>query len=141
MPLTSRRAVPADADLLGTLNFQLIEDEGHGNPMQAPQLQQRMRAWLEAEYIAVLFKIGNEVIAYALYREEPGLIYLRQFFVQRYCRRHGFGQEALAILRSLYWPAGKRLTVEVLTGNQAAIAFYKATGFRDYCVTLEIPAE
>jgi ribosomal protein S18 acetylase RimI-like enzyme len=33
------------------------------------------------------------------------------------------------------------MAVEVLSGNTAAIEFYKALGFRDYSVTLEIPAE
>lgn len=141
MPLTSRRAVPADAELLGELNFQLIEDEGYANTMTVPELQHRMRGWLtSADYAAVIFKIDNEVIVYALYWEEKNHIYLRQLFVQRYCRRHGFGREAVQILRTLYWPAGKRLSVDVLFDNTAAIAFYKAIGFRDYCVTLEIPA-
>lgn len=141
IPLTSRRAVAADADLLGQLGKQLIEDEGHPSTMTVPELQQRMRDWLDDEYAAVIFKLKNEVVAYALYRDEPEQIYLRQFFVQRHCRRKGVGQEAMSVLRSLYWPAGKRLAVEVLVGNTEAVAFYKALGFRDYCVTLEIPAE
>jgi GNAT superfamily N-acetyltransferase len=141
IPLTSRRAVPADADLLGALGRQLIEDEGHSSAMTVPELQQRMRVWLEGEYGAVIFKLRNEVVAYALFRDEPEQIYLRQFFVQRHCRRKGIGQEAMSVLRGLYWPAGKRMAVEVLSGNTAAIEFYKALGFRDYSVTLEIPAE
>ena len=79
MSLSSRHALPSDADLLGLLNHQLIQDEGHRNPMTVPELQERMRGWLAAEYAAVLFENETEVVAYALYREEPELIYLRQF--------------------------------------------------------------
>ena len=90
MPLTARRAFPSDADLLGFLNHQLIRDEGHRSRMTVPELQERMRRWLAGDYIAVLFDREAELIAYALYREESDLIYLRQLFVQRHRRRQGF---------------------------------------------------
>ncbi len=137
--LTSRPALPSDIDLLGLLNHQLIRDEGHRNPMTVSQLQERMRGWLAAEYTAILFERETEVVAYALYREEPELIHLRQFFVQRHCRNRGIGQTALHLLRTQIWPARKRLTVEVLTSNSTAISFYLAAGFHEYCLTLEIP--
>lgn len=140
MSLSSRQALQSDADLLGLLNHQLIQDEGHRNPMTVPELQERMRGWLGGGYAAVLFENETEIVAYALYREEPELIYLRQFFVQRHCRRKGIGQKALHLLRTQIWPAHKRLTVEVLTSNHASISFFKAEGFREYCLTLEIPS-
>jgi GNAT superfamily N-acetyltransferase len=139
MPLSSRQALQSDAELLGLLNHQLIRDEGHRNPMTVPELQERMRGWLAAEYAAVIFENKAEVVAYALYQEEPELIYLRQFFVQRHCRRQGFGRRAFHLLRAQIWPAHKRLTVEVLIANHAAMSFYKAAGFREYCQLLEIP--
>ena len=139
MHLSSRLAISSDAVMLGALNHQLIQDEGHRNPMTIPELQERMRCWLELEYKAVIFENETEVVAYALFREEPELIHLRQLFVQRHCRRRRIGQQALHILRKEYWPPQKRLTVEVLTANSAAIAFYRKEGFSDYCLTLEIP--
>ena len=54
------------------------------------------------------------------------------------CRRQKIGQTALALLRQHYWPGDKRITVGVLVGNTAAIAFYKAAGFCDYSVELEL---
>jgi len=139
MAIHSRQATESDVALLGELNHQLIRDEGHRNPMAVSQLQERMRGWLAGEYAAMLFENDAEVVAYALYREEPALIYLRQFFVQRHCRRQGFGRQAFHLLRTQIWPAHKRLTVEVLTSNHAAISFYKAAGFCEYCLMLEIP--
>jgi len=133
-----RRATENDCSLLAKLNHQLICDEGHRNRMSIPELEQRMKDWLTKEYTAILFVVADAVIAYALYREQPEEIYLRQFFVVRQQRRKGIGRQALAILRSKIWPKNKRLTVEVLVQNESAVAFWRAIGFRDYCLALEI---
>lgn len=138
MVLRSRPAKRSDVALLAELNHQLIRDEGHRNPMTVPQLRKRMRGWLGGEYKAVLFEDDSKVVAYALYREEPTQIYLRQFFVRRERRRKGYGSQAMQILRGQIWPGDKRLTVMVLSGNSTGIAFWKAAGFQEYCLTLEM---
>jgi predicted acetyltransferase len=96
-----------------------------------------MKSWIASEYAAVLFEDSGEVVAYALYREQPEEIYLRQLFVVRNQRRKGIGKEAVKILRSKIWPKNKRLTVEVLLQNEAAVAFWRAVGYKDYSLTLE----
>jgi len=53
-------------------------------------------------------------------------------------RRQGIGREAMETLRSKIWPKGKRLTVDVLVENTAAVAFWRAAGYKDYSLTLEI---
>jgi predicted acetyltransferase len=106
--------------------------------MTVPELEQRMNGWLSSEYMAMLFEDGGEAVAYALYREQPEEIYLRQLFVVRNRRRKGIGRTAVEILRSKIWPKNKRLTVDVLVQNTAAIAFWRSVGYRDYCLTLEI---
>lgn len=141
MILHFRQATKSDIPLLGELNHQLIQDEGHRNPMTVPQLQERMHGWLAGEYAAILFESGSDVVAYALYRDEPDLIYLRQLFVRRDQRRKGFGRQAINLLRTQIWPADKRLTVEVLTSNHAGVSFWKATGFHEYSLTLEVRPE
>jgi ribosomal protein S18 acetylase RimI-like enzyme len=133
-----RRATLEDCAWLAELNHQLIRDEGHRNKMTVPELEQRLKGWLVSEYVAVLFESGGEVVAYALYRERPEEIYLRQLFVARNRRRQGIGRTAFEILRSKIWPGNKRLTVEVLVQNEAAVAFWRAVGYQDYCLTLEI---
>ena len=133
-----RRATLSDCALLADLNHQLIRDEGHRNPMTVSELEQRMRGWLSSEYVTIIFQERDEVVAYALYREQPADIYLRQLFVVRDRRRQGIGREALNILRSQIWPKDKRLTVEVLVRNTTAVAFWRALGYRDYALTLEI---
>ena len=136
-----RRATLNDCALLAELNHQLIRDEGHRNRMTVPELEQRMKGWLASEYAAVLFENDGEVVAYALYREQPEEIYLRQLFVARNRRRKGIGKEAVKILRTKIWPNNKRLTVEVLVQNEAAVAFWRAVGYKDYSLTLEILPE
>jgi predicted acetyltransferase len=106
--------------------------------MTVSELEQRMRGWMASEYAAVIFEDGKDVVAYALYREQPKEIYLRQLFVVRIRRRQGIGRQAFQILRSKVWPANKRLTVDVLVRNAAAVAFWRAVGCKDYCLTLEI---
>ena len=97
-----------------------------------------MRGWLAAEYKAVLFEIDGEVMAYILYREQAEEIYLRQLFVVRNRRRQGIGRRTFEIIRSQIWPADKRLTVDVLVENIPAVAFWRAVGYKDHCLTLEI---
>jgi len=134
-----RAATPKDCPVLAELNHQLIRDEGHRNKMDFPQLEQRMRGWLQTgEYSAVLFESGSKVVAYALYRESAEEIYLRQLFVIRTLRRKGIGHQAFTLLRKKIWPKSKRLTLEVLTKNAAGIAFWRALGYQDYSLCLEI---
>ena len=109
--------------------------------MTVPELEQRMKGWLASEYTAVIFEDAGAVVAFALYREQPEEIYLRQLFVVRHRRRQGLGRQAVEILRSQIWPENKRLTVGVLVQNTAAVAFWRAAGYRDYSLTLEILPE
>jgi GNAT superfamily N-acetyltransferase len=137
MPLTWVRATPGDAPLLAAMNKRLIEDEGHSNPMSVLELERRMRGWLgSGEYEAVLFG-GAPPRAYALFRRDPDGVYLRQLYVERDCRRAGVGRAAVALLVGEVWPAGARVKLDVLVGNVAARAFWKAVGFREYAVMMD----
>jgi hypothetical protein len=73
--MTWRLATKRDCRLLAELNHQLIADEGHCNQMTVPELEERMKSWLETAYVAVLFEVGGEVAAYALYRNQDREIY------------------------------------------------------------------
>ncbi|MEW6754660.1 MAG: GNAT family N-acetyltransferase [Candidatus Latescibacterota bacterium] len=136
-----RFATESDLDLLAEYNHQLIRDEGHRSPMTVPELRARLSAWLRGEYQAVICASEGEPLAYALYRESATEVCLRQLFVRRDLRRQGIGRQVVGILRSQVWPPHKRLTVEVLTVNAAALAFWRAVGFRDYSLTLEVLPE
>ena len=135
-----RIATLDDCRLLAEMNHQLLEDERHRNRfMTLPQLEERMRGFLSGEYRGVIFEEDGGIVAYVLYREQPDEIYLRQLFVHRDRRRRGHGRRAIEILRSEIWPKAKRLTVDVLLHNTEAIAFWRAVGYKDYLLGLEIP--
>ena len=134
-----RFATLDDCRILAGMNHQLLQDEGHRNRfMTLPQLENRMRGFLSGEYRGVIFEEGADIVAYALYREHADEIYLRQLFVRRDRRRQGYGRRAVGILRSEIWPKDKRLTVDVLLHNASAIAFWRAVGYKDYLLGLEI---
>lgn len=137
MKLSWREVVVSDLGLLAEWNHQLIQDEGHRNPMTVEQLAERMKNWLQGEYRAVIFT-NDEPVGYALFKTEEELIYLRQFFVRRDRRRCGIGKMAFQILRAEVWPSDVRLSVDVLCRNSAGVAFWRSVGYRDYCLTLEI---
>ncbi len=134
-----RKAHLADVNLLAEMNHQLIQDEGHRNPMDVPELERRMVDFLEGEYDAIIFRLDDDTpVAYALYRHDRDSIYLRQFFVHREYRRQGIGRQAMQTLLSEIWPRGCPITVEVLVKNTAAHEFWKAMGFEDYSIMLEL---
>ena len=136
--LEHRTATSADVALLARMNQQLIEDERHRNPMQLTELETRMRSMLDGEYTATLFTWEKQLVAYALWSDEPDWVYLRQFFVVRDYRRRGIGTQAIRLLIDNVWLAGKRVRVNVLIGNYPALEFWRAVGFTDYLITLEL---
>jgi ribosomal protein S18 acetylase RimI-like enzyme len=139
-----RFATLDDVPLLARLNRQLVEDEQHRNRFQPDAwFEERMRGFLTGGYQAVLFEIDGEVVAYALYAdhaEHSDTLYLRHIFVDRARRRQGIGREAMRLLKEEIRPPDKRLTVEVLAGNQVAQSFFKSVGFREYSLELGMPA-
>jgi ribosomal protein S18 acetylase RimI-like enzyme len=138
--LLCRPATQADLSLLAEWNRQLIEDEQHRNRhLTLAQLEARMRGFLAGEYRAAVFELANQPVGYALFRPDGEGVYLRQLFIRRECRRQGIGRRAVALLREQVWPPDRRISVEVLRHNQASLSFWRAVGFADYSLTLELP--
>jgi predicted acetyltransferase len=107
--------------------------------MMIAQLEERMCGWLTSgEYWAVLFEENHEVMAHALFRETDAEVYLRQFFVVPHRRGAGMGRRAIGELFSELWSQDKRWTVSVLVKNVAGVAFWRAMGYTDDELTLEI---
>lgn len=139
-----REAVHADVPLLARLNRELILDEGHRNTMLLAELEARMAGFLASDYAAVIFEdeaagpecARSEPAGYALFRRAPDHVYLRQFFVCRDRRRTGVGRRAIEWLRQNAW-SDSRIRIDVLIGNDRAIAFWRSVGFDPYCLTME----
>ena len=136
--LGHRVATSADVPILARMNQQLIEAEGHRNPMDLTELETRMASMLGEDYTATLFEWESQIVAYGLWRDELDWVYLRQFFVTRDFRRRGFGAQAIRVLADEVWPAERRIRVDVLIGNRPALEFWRAVGFVDYLIKLEM---
>jgi len=136
--LSFRAARVGDAKLLAELNYELIQDEGHSNPMSLPELAARMKQWLARDYKGVIFEHEGRVLAYAIYRLDSAWVYLRQFYVSREHRRQGIGRAAMRILLHSIFPPRLPVRVDVLYHNDAAHEFWRAIGFKDYAITLEM---
>lgn len=133
------KATPDLSRTLAEMNARLLQDEDHPNRnLPTSELESRMRNWLiSGEYEATLFEI-DEPVAYALFRREPGEVFLRQFFVERGKRRQGFGRTAMGLLLREVWGPLDRVTLEVRSRNAGAIQFWRSVGFRDYAIGMEL---
>lgn len=140
-----RKATLDDVPLLAKLNRMLTEDEDHRNQHKSEVwFEERMEKFLKGDYEAVLFEIEGDVAAYALYRNHPeheDTVYLRQIFVCRNYRKQGIGRKSMEILLKEILPPKTRMTLDVLTHNETAIAFYKSIGFKEYSIEMEISSE
>jgi hypothetical protein len=134
-----RAATLDDCAPLAELNHQLIRDEGHQNQMSVSELEQRMRGWMAAgEYRAVIFE---QAYAWSLMPYTANS--WRKFIcANSLSRALNVAKESdgkpWKFFAQKIWPPGKRLTVDVLIQNIAAIAFWRAVGYQDYSLTLEI---
>ena len=135
--LSHRPAALRDVPLLARLNRQLVEDEGARTRLTLDGLETRMRGWLRGEYAATLFELGDEPVAYALYRKFDGGTHLRQFFVLRHARRRGIGRQAIELLLERVLASEATIELGVLAHNRPALGFWKAVGFAEYVITLE----
>ena len=137
--LTVRLARPDECALLARFNADLIRDEGHDNVMGIAELGERMREWLADDYRACLFEAGAVPIGYALFRDLSECVHLRHFFVVPEYRGIGLGRRAFHRLRAEFFPADKRVLVEVLTWNASGLAFWKSLGFGERYLGLQLP--
>lgn len=126
----------SDVETLAELNKRLIEDERHPNPMDVPQLARRMAEWLQNEYTCYVVTEHGLTVAYCLFRDDGDHYYLRQLFVDRAYRRQGIATWLLDWLYAHIW-TDKKVRLDVLAHNTAAIAFYQAYGFEVGCLRLE----
>lgn len=125
-----------DCVKLACLNKELIEDEGHDNPMSIEELKTRMEDFISGEYRAVYFIEGQEIIGYALVKTTSTPYYLRQFFICREHRRKGYGQQAFTkLLENL---DVETIDLEVLHWNHTGIAFWEKLGFTPRSVYMRL---
>ena len=128
----------SERDRIAAWNLQLIRDEGHGGDPAPAEIDARLREWLAGDYRASVFEVDGVPFGYAIHRELADCTHLRHFFVEAAFRRRGFGRQAFACLRRELFPADRRILVEALVTNAAAIAFWESVGFVQRYVGLQI---
>ncbi len=113
---------------LSQLNAWLLEDEGHDMSVRPAELAVRMRTWLKSSYRAYGIIDTNQIVAYALCRDDADCLYLRQLFTRRKCRGRGCGSALLEYIEEKI-ALNKPVRLDVLASNQSAKLFYEKRGF------------
>jgi ribosomal protein S18 acetylase RimI-like enzyme len=108
--------------------------------MTLAALTERMRRWIAGEYEVLLFRRGERVAGYAAWRMEDRGAYLRHFFICRDQRREGLGRAAMALLCRDVFPQDQPVQIEASVWNKSAIAFWRALGFQDFGLSMELRA-
>lgn len=135
------KAKSTDVDLLAQLNRQLDEDEPYAYPQPLPALAERMRRWIDSgEYEVLLFRSGDQLIGYAVWRAEDFDSYLRHFFICRDRRGQGWGRAAVRLLCRDVFPKDRPVKLDTAVGNKRGIAFWRAMGFQDFNLGMELKA-
>jgi GNAT superfamily N-acetyltransferase len=131
-------ATEADITPLAELNLQLMEDERHPYMLPLDELRARMTRWVAGEYHVLVFRNGARICGYAAWILEERGTYLRHFFICRDQRRQGLGRIIIDRLRRDHFPKNQPLQLEATIWNTGAIAFWRAIGFKDFGLTLEM---
>jgi GNAT superfamily N-acetyltransferase len=127
------------------MNRELIEDEGHRNPMTVAQLEERARRFLAQDgYRIDLFEENDRIVGFVTWRQEDDVteksgwcIHLRQFYVARDARGGGIGRRTVELLMSSRFPKGARVVLEVMQANPGGQAFWSRMGFAPYSMLVE----
>ncbi len=97
-----------------------------------------MALWLATKYKAIVYEQNGAILGYALFRHDADYTYLRQMYVIAQARRRGIGRALVAWMIENVPLTHRRLRIEVLINNAVAVEFWRAIGFRDYCLTMEL---
>lgn len=135
--------VPAaadDVDLLAELNQGLARDEGSDIAEAGfAAFRDRMAGFLAGDYEGTIFRDGERVAGYALYRREDELYYLRQFYICPEFRGQGLGRACFERLRREVFPPELELSLSVLATNPNGAAFWAALGLKPHHTNLRLP--
>ena len=128
-----------DIPELARMNALLIADEKADNTMTVTQLEQRMAEFVNTGYQAFFFEKGETRVGYALVDMTVTPLYLRQLFIDRACRRQGYGKRSFAALLSHLQAAD--MDIDVYAWNHDGIAFWKALGFSERYTRMRFQSE
>ncbi|PQP85943.1 GNAT family N-acetyltransferase [Paenibacillus sp. AR247] len=145
MNLTIRSAEEKEIDLIVSMNKKLIEDEGSTNPMNRDELKERMLNWLRTGWNIDLLCIQDRIIGYALYQfgtnpfdEKIKEVYVRQYFISRNERNHGYGMAGVRLLKEQRFKDIQTIIIDVLETNPTGKRFWEKAGFKPYYTNMRL---
>jgi len=138
MAFEVRTAGTEDRPLLVTMSSQLWEDEG-GERMPRTFFERRMQTLLSDGYAAEIFTEAGQPVGYVLWRDDGDRLYLRQVFVSRDHRRQGIGRAMFNTLLGGCLPQRDMIKIDVIDGNEIALAFWQELGFMRMGAAMALP--
>ena len=126
---------------LSVLNKQLREDEKMDNIMTDNEITRRMESFLTGQIykVHILENANKEIIGYCVLDITREPKYLRQLFIKKTYRNHGYGKLLLKKVMEEYQL--KEIELEVMSWNESAIRFYEHTGFKRRYIGMRLTKE
>ena len=126
-----------DSPRLAAMSRRLVES-GLDPCWTAERIERHCR---HPDSVVLTARAAGSICGFAIMQYGDDAAHLNLLAVEPFHQRQGIGRRAMGLLRGEVWPHGKRLVVEALCANAPAIAFWRAMGYRDYSLCLEILPE
>jgi GNAT superfamily N-acetyltransferase len=137
--LTARRATHNDVPMLARWEALLADEERDLDEMPLAYREARLREWIaSAQCIVHVFERQRVPAGFVIWGTHgPREVFVRQFYIEPGARRQGLGRSGVSLMRTQVWPRDARISLRVLVGSRAYLAFWRACGFSDFSITLE----
>ena len=115
------------------MNVELLEDEDYDVPLPDQTLADRMQHFLQSDqsdFRVFVFQsddADDKIAGYAVMDTSKRPCYLRQFYIARSNRRHGYGRMAFTQICAEL--GVDQMDVEVMAWNDAGKQFWRSLGF------------
>lgn len=144
--LKASRMVIDDIRQIAAWNIQLHLDEG-STPLTTTEAESRYEAWIKNdEYSGLVFWLDNVACGYILYEyneagndvRSPAYYYVRQFYIDKNCRRVGAGTRAFKLFKEMCVSAGTKINLETNISNPNGQKFWESLGFEACEIAYEL---
>jgi len=140
--LETRRATPADAELIGRQRVRMFIDAGLGEQANFPSMAEKFLAWLrpkleDGTYLGwIVEEDGTPLAGCGMWimdfppnirDEEPHRAYLMNFYVAPELRRRGIARDLLAL--SVAEAKSRRIKIVTLHASKFGKPLYEQNGF------------
>ncbi|MBL4679430.1 MAG: GNAT family N-acetyltransferase [Pseudomonadales bacterium] len=144
--LKASRMVIGDIPQIAAWNIQLHLDEG-STPLTIAEAESRYESWIENdEYSGLVFCLNDVACGYILYEyneagndvRSPAYYYVRQFYIDKNCRRTGTGTKAFNMFKEMCVLTGTKINLEANISNPNGQKFWESLGFKACEIAYEL---